>query len=149
MSPLPVRLRMQAQSTALAFADGRVVVLPVGPQGLVDTALRHDPPTPAELERAIDLIEDALAGSRVADVDRGGLSTADPLLLALPGLGSGSSVLGRDAVEGLFQRLASRAHGVPVASDELPYGRDIAAALLILRECMHHLAFDRVTAAPA
>lgn len=148
MSPPPVRLRMQAQSTTLAFVDGRVVALPVGPQGLAEAALRHDPPTPVELERAIDLIEDAVAGSRVADVDRGDLATADPFLRALPGLGSSGSVLGRDAVERLFERLAARAHGMPVAGDELPHGRDIAAALLILRECMHHLDFRRVAAAP-
>lgn len=148
MSPLPVRLRLQAQTTALEFGDGRIVTLTVGPRGLVEAVLRHDPPTPVELERAIDLIEDAVAGSRVADADRGDLATADPLLRALPGLGSSGSVLGRDAVERLFERLAARAHGMPVAGDELPHGRDIAAALLILRECMHHLDFRRVAAAP-
>lgn len=147
MSPPPVRLRLQAQSTVLEFDDGRTVTLPVGPRGLAEAALRHDPPTPVELERAIDLVEDAMTGVRVASVDRGDLSTADSLLQALPGLGLPGPGLERDAVEVLFQRLASRAHGMPVAVDELPHGRDIAAALLILRECMHHLDFDRIAAA--
>ncbi len=71
------------------------------------------------------------------------------MLLALPGLDSHGAGLTRDAVEALFQRLASRALGTPVAAAELPHGRDIAAALLILGECMHHLGFDRVGAAPA
>jgi hypothetical protein len=33
------------------------VTLQVGPGAPVDAVLRHDPPTPAELERAIDLVE--------------------------------------------------------------------------------------------
>ena len=69
------------------------------------------------------------------------------LLLALPEMKSpGDNGLTRDAVESLFQRLASRSLGTPVSSDELPPQRDIAAALIILRECMHHLGFDRISA---
>jgi len=149
MSRPPVRLRLQAQSTTLEFDRAESVTLPVGPRGLADAVLRHDPPTPAELERAIDAVEDALTGSHLACADRGGLVTADALLLALPGLDAQGAGLTRDAVEALFQRLASRAIGMPIAAAELPHGRDIAAALLILRECMHHLGFDRVALAPA
>lgn len=146
MSRSPTRLRLQMRSTVLEFDSGETVTLRVGPRGLAEDALRHDAPTPAELERAIDLVEDALTASRLARGDRGGLVTADALLLALPGLDAQAPGLGRDAVEALFQRLASRAHGTPVAAAELPHGRDIAAGLLILRECMHHLGFDRVAA---
>ena len=86
--------------------------------------------------------------SRLAQEDRGELVTADRLLLALPGMGSpAAGGLTRDAVEALFQRLASRSLGTPVAVAELPLDRDLAAALLILRECMHHLGFDRVSLA--
>ena len=144
MNPRRVHLRLQAQSTVFGFDDGRAVELPIGPQGLTRHALRHEPPTAAELERAIDLVEDALArwpGDLSASRE---LVTADPLLRALPGLDQPGSTLGRDAVEALFQRLASRALGTPVAEAELPNGGLIAAALLILRECMHHLGFERV-----
>jgi hypothetical protein len=51
--------------------------------------------------------------------------------------------MAREAVEALFQRLASRALGTPVPATDLPHGRDVAAALVILRECMHHLGFER------
>jgi hypothetical protein len=144
MSRSPVRLRLQAHATLFEFDDAEAVRLPVGPRGLAEDVLRHDPPTPGELERAIDLVEDALTRSRLAFADRGELVTVDALLQALPGLGAPGSGLTRDSVEALFQRLASRALGTPVAATELPHGRDIAAALLILRECMHHLGFDRV-----
>ena len=147
MSPPPVRLRLQTQSTLLEFDSGETVTLPVGPRRLAEDVLRHDPPTPTELERAIDVIEDALTGSRLARADRGDLATTDALLRALPGLNAQGARLTRDAVEALFQGLASRSLGTPVAAAELPHGRDIAAALLILRECMHHLGFDGVGAA--
>jgi hypothetical protein len=139
-----VRLQLQARSTLLVFDDAQVVTLPVGPRDLADAVLRHEPPTPVELERAIDVVEDALTGSGLARADRGDLLTSDALLAALPGLGTLGARLNRDAVEALFQRLASRSLGTPVAESELPVGRDFAAALLVLRECMHHLGFDGV-----
>ena len=149
MSQVPVRLHLQVRSTLLEFDGAETVMLPVGPRGLAEDVLRHDPPTPAELERAIDLIEDALTGTRLARADRGDLVTAEALLRVLPGLDAAGAGLTRDAVEALFQRLASRALGTPVAAADLPHGRDIAAAILILRECMHHLGFDRVRPATA
>ena len=144
MSPPPVRLRLEALSTVLEFDDGRTITLPVGPRGLAGTVLRHDPPTPAELEQAIDRVEDALTGVSSAGIEGRGLVTADALLRRLPGFDAQGSGLARDAVEALFQRLASRALGTPIAAAELPDGREMAAALLILRECMHHLGFDCV-----
>jgi exopolyphosphatase/pppGpp-phosphohydrolase len=141
----PACLRLQAQLTTLELEGSKRITLPVGPRGLVDAVLLHDPPTPAELERAIEVVEDALMASRLTQSDRGELVTADALLLALPGMeSSGGGGLTREAVEALFQRLASRSLGSPIATAELPPQRDIAAALIILRECMHHLGFDRV-----
>lgn len=145
MSPTRVCLQLQAQTTLLVFEDGRTVALPIGAQGLAEAVLRHDPPSAIELERAIDLVEEALTAGRDARVDGGDLVTADPSLMSLPGLDRPGSALDRDEVEALFQRLASRALGTPVAADGLPHGRGVAAALLILRECMHHLSFGRIT----
>ncbi len=149
MSRHHVNLQLLPRSTLLVFDDRRTVTLPVGPQGLAESVLHHDPPTPAELERAIDLVEDALAGLHIASAGSDRLVTADTLLLALPGLGLQGGSLTRDAVEFLFQRLASRALGTPVPAAELPHGREIAAALLILRECMHHLGFGGIDVGPA
>ncbi|WP_428422722.1 hypothetical protein [Methylibium sp.] len=120
------------------------ITLPVWPRSLVDDVLRHAPPTPAELERAIDVIEDALTDSPLARSGRGNLLTADALLQALPGLETPGMRLTRDAVEALFQRLASRSLGMPVPTAALPAGRNVVAALVILRECMHRLGFDVV-----
>jgi exopolyphosphatase/pppGpp-phosphohydrolase len=149
MSKPPARIRLEAQSTLIEFGDGESVTLGVGPRGLAEDVLRHEPPTPAELERAIDLVEDALTVSRLAHADRGALAIADTDLLSLPGLAAQGASLTRDDVEALFQQLAARAVCPAAATSGLPHGRDVAAALLILRECMHHLGFDRVIAPPA
>lgn len=149
MSQPPTRIRLEAQSTLFEFGNGVSVTLGVGPRGLAEAVLRHDPPTPAELERAIDAVEDALTESRLAHADRGALVISDTELLRLPGLAAQGASLTRNDVEALFQQLAARAVCPAAVTSGLPDGRDVAAALLILRECMHHLGFDRVIAAPA
>jgi exopolyphosphatase/pppGpp-phosphohydrolase len=144
MNRSPTSLHLRAEAIALGFDDGHNVTLPIGPVGLARDALRHDPPTPAELERAIDLVEGALTRSRLAQGARGELVTTDPVLLALPGLDSQGASLTRDGVESLFQGLASRALGMPASTAESLHGPEVAAAIIILRECMHHLGFDRI-----
>lgn len=146
MSPHPVLLRTESRNTILEFADGTVVTLPVGVGDLTRDVLRHQRPTPSELERAIDLIEDALLATRLSKAPRGTLVTSDDALCTLPGLGTAPAALSIDAVEVLFQRLASRSLGTPVSAAELPEPLESAAALLVLRECMHHLGFDRIEA---
>lgn len=147
MSQSPVRLQLQPRQTLLLFDGAETVTLPVGALDLADTVLRQRPPTRAELERTIDQIEDALTSSRLGRAERGELVTDDALLRLVPGLDAIGTRLSRDAVEALFQRLASRSLGMPIAAAELPEGRDFAAALLILRECMHHLGFGGVVIA--
>lgn len=115
--------------------------------------LRHDPPTPLEMENAIAAIEDEvmpLAGT---------LARASPLVVsgsAIPDVarcagkaGDGAIVLELAEVEQLFEQLAAVAEGRPASSSGLPPGTDFAATLLILREFMHHLGFDSVTLGPS
>lgn len=137
-----VHLQLTPHATVLRDEGGNTVTMPAGLDRLVDDVLRHDPPTPLELERAIDVIEEALAGWRDARSEGGVLVTADARVRALPGLEQPGSGLDRDAVEALFERLASRARGLP--DRELPPGREAAAALLVVRECMHHLGLERL-----
>ncbi len=51
----------------------------------------------------------------------------------------GNRVQSRENIERLFGQLAAMVEGDPLASAQLPRERRIAAALLILREWMHHL----------
>jgi hypothetical protein len=53
-------------------------------------------------------------------------------------------LLGIDAVELLFNRLAALAQGRPASQDNLPTTGRFSAALLVLREWLHHLHFDEI-----
>lgn len=67
------------------------------------------------------------------------------MLQALLGLAAdGMRRLARDDVEAMFQRLASASLGHPGALAGHLSDRDAAAALLMLRECMHHLGYEGV-----
>jgi exopolyphosphatase/pppGpp-phosphohydrolase len=139
------RITFGAQQVRLDFADGSApAALPFGPRSLAEALFHHDPPTPLELEQAIDRIEDALTATRLPQASRGALVTSNPCMRTWPGLQADGASLGRDEVERLFQRLASASLGHPGALAGLPTGREAAAALLILRECMHHLGFDAI-----
>ena len=146
-APAATRLRLDAQRTTLTAESAPEVELAVGARGIADRFFRHDPPTPFEMEQAIDIVEEAITGSRLQHAERGELVTNDPLLREWVAAGSpqGDGMrLTRDEVEAIFQRLASASLGHPRALAGLPTGRDAAAALLILRECMHHLGYDGI-----
>ena len=98
-------------------------------------------PTALQLENAIAEVEDAImpagrllpAGMQVLQLRSALLPT---LLHAATGHADASSA-SREAVEALFSALAARAEGgASVAL--LPPTAEAAAALLIVRECMHH-----------
>jgi hypothetical protein len=141
-------LLLEPLRTTLRATGAPEVVVDAGVDHLASTVFRHDPPTPAELEQAIDIVEDALMATRLAHTERGELVTADALIRSMPGLHDEGSRLTRDEVEALFQRMASVSLGNPGARGDLPAGNQACAALLLLRECMHHLGYAgvRVTA---
>jgi exopolyphosphatase/pppGpp-phosphohydrolase len=53
--------------------------------------------------------------------------------------------LSTDAVEQLFNRQVALAQGRPASQDHLPTTGRFSAALLVLREWLHHLHFDEIT----
>ena len=59
----------------------------------------------------------------------------------------GSRELSRESLEQLFGQFAAMVEGDPLAAANLPKTRRFAAALLILREWMHHLSAERVVLA--
>jgi hypothetical protein len=108
--------------------------------------LRHDPPTPSELEHAIEIIEDAVMplARRIAAGSVLFVDAAELEVLWEPGAAADAPTTHRvstDEVEARFTDLAAVAQGRPVASGGMPAGTDVAWTLLVVREAMHHWGF--------
>ena len=123
---------------ALTAADGtsQTFALTLGLDALTPGPFRRDPPTPLELEQAIMVVEDVLMplAAHVPPHPLVELHSPVPLAEVL-----GSRVQSRESIERLFGQLVAMVEGDPLASAQLPRDRRFAAALLILREWMHHL----------
>ena len=144
---------LQLGDEAVRFVGG-----PAGPGGVVIApglaAIRRDfldrPGSPGwRLEAAIAAVEDVLAlvprslhGLAVSGAGPalGGIATA-------AGLDGAASRLTREAVERLFSRQAAVAEGRPAAVEGLPADPAFVAALVVVRESMHHLDIDAITLA--
>jgi hypothetical protein len=142
------QIRMEDQRTTFSRDGAPDLVVAAGARGIAERLFRHDPPTPGEIEHAIDTVEDALAATGLRHAARGDLLARDPRLHALLGLQAAGERATRDEVEERFQRLALTALGQPGLAAGLQPGTLAAAELLILRECMHHLGFEGVVHAP-
>lgn len=141
-------LAFSSSVTTLSSDDGILVTLGPSPAALAEACFRHDPPTASELEDAIDVVEDSLMAAKAPLSSGAGLTAFESALRSLPGLEAVGATLGRDAVEALFQQLASIAQGMPNKGHAVAADREVAAALLITRECMHHLGFESLRVEP-
>ena len=116
--------------------------LDIGAAQIARTYFHHDPPTSLEIERSIDAVEDEVMRlSRPTD-PQAALVGIDDGLRAWAAIAGTAMTL--EAVEQLFQRLASASLGRPSALGGLLTGREAAATLLILREFMHHLGYASI-----
>lgn len=124
----------------------------LGVDSLVRHSFIHEPPQLIELEHAIELTEDAvmpLAAGFAGDTN-----------LVLQGFGAGviahglgaigwsRTALTLEEVETLFNRLVALSEGRPTSQEALPAQGRFFAAMLLLREFMHHLRFANVTLQP-
>lgn len=118
--------------------------LDLGASRIARACFHHHPPLSHEIERAIDRVEDEVMQLRPTAEANATLVSTDP------GLREWSAVSGPtmpiETVEQWFQRLASASLGHPGALQGLPAGREAAAALLVLREFMHHLGYASIVA---
>ena len=127
--------------------------LAVGAGALAADVLRHTPPSPLEIERAIEIVEEAIMPVRAQLPEILQLFCADPQFRMLSGhelsVQDGDSTdsavshvtaqwVGIDALEHLFNRLVARAEGRPAAQDALSVDAASAARLVIVREILHH-----------
>lgn len=149
LSPAPsVRLELDAASSlVLVHAAGvlREHSLPLGTSE-VARLFRSDPPRPTELEHAIDIIEEAVMPLAKLLPPGSVLRAGDELtrrVIARSLRDHGTGVAEIAAVEGLFDQLARAAlRGTWAGS--IPMDANLSAAVVIVREFMHHTGFQSV-----
>ena len=138
-------------STVLCVEDGQVVLqqeLPLGTASLARQWMRHTPPTPLDIEHAIEVTEDVLMplAAKLARTEQLQLSGSGAALI-LQGVRAAPDVAlhwSLDEVEDLFNRIAMVSQGRPIGHEALPTAPEFYAAMVIVRECMHHLRFTGV-----
>lgn len=121
------------------------VVLKAGYQHISDTYLKGHIPSEAEVEYAINYIEDELMSNKL-------LINTNEELIVKSQIAKGvfqkyitfSKTLSRDEIERLFNRLA-RAVVSKDSSDFLTLNSLDFAIVLLLREITHHLKFSQIT----
>jgi hypothetical protein len=111
--------------------------------------LKHNPPSPLELENAIAAIEDEIARAQALPPEGSRVRTADALIREIA-LAAGlpheaEAIFTLAAVEQAFQRLAAQATRGLGTADGVAAGKEPAAALVILRELMHHMMLPAIT----
>ena len=135
-------------SMLVCIEDGQVVLqhsLPLGTASLARQWMRHTPPTPLDMEHAIEQTEDVvmpLAAKLVRTqqlVLRG--SGAALILQAVGARPDEALQWSLDEVEDIFNRIALVSQGRPSGQEALPTAPEFYAAMVILRECLHHLRF--------
>ena len=147
-------LQIGEQQSCLVFGTGdepqELMVLTIGS---VKTAslFKRSPPSPAELEHAIMVVEDELTRARHLAGLGTRLVSSDADLRQLALLAGKSNphqqpdiTLTVEAVEHTFDQWMAVVLGRPAASSGLPGDSAFAATLLILRELMHHLQFGSI-----
>nr|CBA28513.1 hypothetical protein Csp_A07570 [Curvibacter putative symbiont of Hydra magnipapillata] len=128
--------------------DGHVVLqqkLQLGTASLARQWMGHTPPTPLDIEHAIEVTEDVLMplAAKVARTEQLQLSGSGAALI-LQGVGVAPDAAlhwNLDEVEDLFNRIAMVSQGRPIGHEALPTAPEFYAAMVIVRECLHHLRF--------
>lgn len=146
-------LHIGAEQTWIATGSGSesaaMLGLAIGSRKTAAEHIRNHPPTPADLENAIRVIEDEIARAQTITKGNSTLFTMDAIvreIALVAGLPDQPELLlSIDAVERTFERLAALTLGQLRAQDGFPRSNAFAASVLILREFMHHLQFLTIT----
>lgn len=124
--------------------------LPLSLAALLEAGLRHFPPSEQALEQAIALTEDALMPwiPTLRQESLEVLESSDAALVPLPGvLGYPPQAiceLDIDEVERAFKQLADVATGMPAKHQGIPEHAGFVAALVVVRELMHHVGWQQL-----
>ena len=125
-------------------------ILPLGSKKTSGEFFKHIPPTPSEIEYAINFVEDNIIPIKKLLPANSELCSVSPVIQEIAyqsgkEMFSQQIVLSIKEMEDIFSRLAIIISGRPYSTDTLPESTSFAASLLILREIMHHLGFQDIT----
>ncbi len=145
---MATRLYLDATPIRLQPAQGDVVTLPLSLAQLLAEGLGRFPPSEHALEQAIATTEDAL----MPQVPALRMHPQELLQLADPSLSTLPAMLGRmeaatfhiDEVEQAFNQVVDVAAGMPARSLGVPEESHFVAALLVVRELMHHAGWKQL-----
>lgn len=145
-------LHIDDDQVIVATGDGRqpsrAIVLALGSVRTSRELFHHDPPTPLEMENAITATENEVIRARaIIDAHSELMTNAASIkqIARFAGLSDpGQRILSIRLIERAFESLAAVTLGRPASIERVPAGTAFAAALLILREFMHHLQFTEI-----
>lgn len=152
ISPVTI-LHIHADFTLIASGQEatpeNLWLLEIGSKKTSQEFFRHNPPTPGEVEEAIQTVEDEVMALSKLLPANSALYTTDTAIrhIALQKDNTENTseiILSRPYMEQIFGRLAAIISGRPAGSDSLPTDNAFAATLLILREVMFHLKFTEI-----
>jgi len=136
-------------TSGTASAPAAAISLAIGYRRTSATYFKHEPPTPVELEAAIQGVEDEVTRARdlipAASNLYTSIETLEPIALSSGLALSTQEALSLETIERVFDRLTTVTLGTPASHAGIPDGARFAATLLILREFMHHLQFPSIS----
>lgn len=137
-APPRVTLHLGARQGWLALSEDERHDISLGLHTLAQHRFQGRMPNALALEQGIEDVENAIMPAGPWLPRPVWLQTHDVLLHDIARAASAQQVLTLDAVERLFERLARQAGRAGAPDALLPQDPVWAAALLTLRECMHH-----------
>ncbi|MBS2100055.1 hypothetical protein [Carboxylicivirga linearis] len=119
--------------------------LKIGYDFIIQKFFRHDVPNEAEIEYAINYIEDELMSNKALLNVEDELTTKDTAMMDLfRKNGLNESKYDRQRVEDLFNQYAYIIMGASPVISGIDINKKDIAVILVLREIMHHLNFKSI-----
>lgn len=146
---LDCSLKIEKEVLTIQFwKDNRIArqfTLKAGYKRISDTFFKQNIPTEAEIDSAINFIEDDLMSDRELLGRKGYLFTSGKKLVGIfHKNGLNEHTYSRQNVESLFAQYARVMMGAPSSELNAEITREDVAILLVLREVMHHLDFEEL-----
>lgn len=142
-------LQIREQNTTFYFVSddtvNRTVDLDIGFKKIAADFFKHEIPNEAEVEYAINCIEDELMRKKDLVNDNEDLFTDAGFIVDILSVPSNSTkYYSRQDVEEIFTKYALLSMGRSPVYDDIKMNKEEYAGLLILREIMHHLNFTNL-----